>query len=197
MSKKLPLTYNSRDLNDLIPEFRIKVEKMIANIAERGITVIPYSTVRSPLVQAENYVKGRTDAQLRAIIENLRNLGCENLRTVMQYAFMKRAKTSARLKIVTNALPGQSWHMWGEAVDCYVENPENKKKPDWEHPTGYKIMQEEAEALGLTSGGSFKRLVEPVHTQFRPGSPPSSWYQFDQTLGRKFDFSSLTSVGKK
>jgi hypothetical protein len=189
---KLPINFNSRSLDDLVPEFQEKIQQMIENVAARGIKIVPYSTLRSPLIQAQNYCIGRTDTQILNIIRTFQNLGCENLRVIMQFALSTRKKTTIKQKIITNALPGQSWHNWGEAVDCYVENPPGKA--DWNHPEGYKIMQEEAEKLGLTSGGSFKRLVEPVHTQLRPGSPPASWYQFDQILAKRFDFSSFPSV---
>lgn len=89
------------------------------------------------------------------------------------------------LKIVTHSLPGESWHHWGEAVDMYIDK---KGKPDWNDVEGYQIYRAEAEKLGLTSGGSFKKLVEPVHIQLSSlGKPNVSFFTLDTRLSEKFN----------
>jgi peptidoglycan L-alanyl-D-glutamate endopeptidase CwlK len=186
--KKLPIDYDSRDLNDLIPSFRTQIDKLIINCAKKKIKIVPYSTVRGPLIQARNYCVGRTNLQLNAILEHYKQLGCKNMEKVLTLAvneLPKRRKSAE--KIVTRALPGQSWHMWGEAVDFYIEDPKTKK-PNWTTPK-YSILQKEAEALKLTSGGSFKTLVEPVHVQFSSlPAPNHSYFNLDKFLGERFSF---------
>lgn len=71
-------------------------------------------------------------------------------------------------KKVTNAKPGESFHNYGLAVDCCRDANVLREglQPDWDLAS-YKILQEEAERVGLESGMSFKTFREGPHIQFR------------------------------
>jgi len=183
MSIKHPLALDSRDLQLLTPNFRPLVEKVIAACAKKRVKLVPYSTVRGPLFQARAWCKGRTRLQILTMIENFKKLGCPNMLRAMELALLEKPKND-KSKIVTHSLPGESWHHWGEAVDMYIEK---RGKPDWNDIEGYKTYRAEAEKLGLTSGGSFKKLVEPVHIQLSTlGKPNVSFFTLDSRLGEKF-----------
>ena len=183
MINKHSLDLDSRDLSLLTPNFRPLVEKVIASCAKKRVKLVPYSTVRGPLFQARAWCKGRSRLRILAMIENFKKLQCPAMQRVMEIALAEKPKKDDS-KIVTHSLPGESWHHWGEAVDMYIEK---KGKPDWNDVEGYKIYRAEAEKLGLTSGGSFRRLVEPVHIQLSTlGKPNLSFFTLDRRLSEKF-----------
>ena len=70
---------------------------------------------------------------------------------------------------VTNAVPGESWHNWGEAMDVYVKEDGNVIW-DGGHE-GYAIYGTCAEELGLTWGGMWNVPNDPGHIQAPPMSP--------------------------
>ena len=68
----------------------------------------------------------------------------------------------------TNALPGYSWHQWGEAVDAFwLVNGKSEWAPDKliDGKNGYKVYAAEAKKMGLTSLGS--TLDDWPHVQLR------------------------------
>lgn len=70
-------------------------------------------------------------------------------------------------KIVTNAKAYESYHNFGLAVDlCHDldHKKENGLQPSWDMKA-YKVLQEEAKKLGLTSGLDFKSFPEGPHIQ--------------------------------
>jgi len=86
--------------------------------------------------------------------------------------YLKQLKSSS-----TKALPGNSWHQWGEAVDC-----------DPVHNRG--IYGEEARRLGLTCGDRWAGLHDPRHVQLRPESSPRAngmtWPIIDAEMQKRF-----------
>jgi hypothetical protein len=180
---KIDSAQNFRELKYLTDNFRPLVEKVIKNCAKRGVKLVPYSTLRGPMYQARQYVKGRSKILLNSVIENLKLLKCENIYKPLEAAQLELPKNN-KFSIVTHSLPGESWHQYGEAVDMYVDK---NGKDDWNNTAAYRIYQEEAEKLGLTSGGSFKRLKEPVHCQLSPASKPNvAFHVINRWLGEKF-----------
>lgn len=189
---KLPLDLNSRDIDLLIPEFREKVMKVISACAKRKVKLVPFSTLRGPLTQAQFWCEGRSKAQILDMIEHFRQLSCPNIQHVLSLAGAQVKKKPTNTAIKTKSLPGETWHHFGEAVDMYVEN---KGKPDWHDLPAYAIYTEEAERIGLTSGARFKGFIEPVHIQLsRLGKPAKSFYELDRLLGEKFAYSLNPSV---
>ena len=77
---------------------------------------------------------------------------------------------------VTDALPGFSWHQWGEAVDCFwlldgkAEWSTSKKVNG---VNGYAVYANEAEAVGLVAGGHWTRFKDWPHVQLRAASSPA------------------------
>lgn len=174
----------SRKLEDLQPEFAKKIKILVANCALRGITVVPYLTLRTPEEQAKLWRKGRRTTIIKTKIRELRSLGCDYLADCLEQAGPQEGEGK-----VTNALPGQSWHQFGLACDLYWEK--TKGNACWNHNelnenglNGYKVMHEEAHKLGLTTitldnGGNvdWPHIQEPDS-----GKPPYSLKEINDML---------------
>lgn len=160
---KLNLT--SRKIEDLNPVFAEKVKELLENCKKRGYTLVPYVTFRGPLAQARLYTRGRSKERYAKDLASLHRQNADFIGKLL-----RAAGYSFDTKIVTNAYPGQSWHQYGLAVDCYVEDPITKKSI-WSGK-GYEVYAEEAKKLGLTSGHYWK-MRDSVHVQLPSDLKPS------------------------
>lgn len=164
----------SREVSLLVPEFRSKLEQLLENCLQRGITMNPYFTLRTPQEQGSVWRQGRTqtDAELKAMA--LDHAGAPFLAQCI------RENQPKETNLITNALPGFSWYQWGEACDCvWVDN---NKKLNW-NPiqkingvNGYQLFAEEAVKLGLSPGGYWEKKPEWPHVELRPRPNPVSYY---------------------
>ncbi len=170
---KLPVNFNpqsilTRDPNLLVPEFKAKVEALLANCQTRGVTMVLYTTRIGPMWEAALYCHSRNWSQVEPIADKIRVDGAPKLAALLTPDLCKSAAWKS------NALPGRSWHSWGEAVDCYVAGPGGSAQ--WNSPN-YAIYAEEAKKLGLTAG-HFWTVKDSVHVQLRPeGSVALPWPQ--------------------
>jgi len=129
----------------------------------------PYYTIRTPHQQAKLWRQSRTAAEIQDRIQWLRNHGAPYLASVIDEVGPQFGKK------VTNAIPGLSWHQWGEAVDCFWNLDERaewsaRKKvilPDGRQLNGYKTYAEESVKCGLTAGGLWANFKDWPHVQFR------------------------------
>ncbi|MDX2270281.1 MAG: M15 family metallopeptidase [Bryobacter sp.] len=176
-------TLSSRDLSLLQPAFREKVELLLERCADQGAVLKPFFTVRGPAVQAKLWCQSRSPLQIQAQANALEAAGASWLASLLQVSF---AHTGPK---VTNALPGLSWHQWGEAIDCYVAGPQGQAIWNARHP-GYRLYAETAVELGLEAGGLWKRFPDAVHVQWQAhGSPLRAgltWAEIDSTLRARF-----------
>lgn len=174
---------SSRDLSLLVPDFQEKVRLLLANCQEKGFILKPFFTVRGPAVQAKLWCQSRKRPQIERQVKALQYAGLTYLPSLFK---LEWAGTGPK---VTNALPGLSWHQWGEAIDCFVEGPEGQALWNARHP-GYKLYAEEAQALGLEAGGLWKRFPDAVHVQLRPASSPLqaglTWKDIDREMRDRF-----------
>lgn len=150
----------STDLADLHPQFRAAVESVLAVLRTEGLFFRPYFTRRDPVTQARLWRQSRSAAVVRAQVEQLRRQGCD-----FMVACFDRAGP-ADGPWATNALPGQSWHQFGEAVDCYRVDATGSA--DWERRQ-YARYGQIANAHGLFWGGHFG---DANHLQWRRVEPP-------------------------
>jgi peptidoglycan L-alanyl-D-glutamate endopeptidase CwlK len=155
------------DLGLLVAEFRGKVEELIANCAHRGVEMRPHGALRTPFEQARLWRQSRAREEIEAKIDALRADGADFLAHCLESVGPEYGKH------VTNAIPGLSWHQFGEAADCFwVVNGEAewspKKKVD--RVNGYHVYAEEAERLGLTAGGNWPGFKDWPHVQMRGSS---------------------------
>ncbi len=131
-----------RALHELRPEVEGIVRLWLERCSRRGVEVLVYCTYRSRDEQDALYAIGRTKPG----------------------------------KIKTNARGGYSWHNFRRAIDAV---PMVYGKPDWTYadldndkvPDEYwwRVMVEEAKAVGLEWAGNWKSFKEFVHFQYTGG----------------------------
>lgn len=142
----------SRKIEDLHPLLQPLCRQFIANCAAAGIPVIITCTWRSTQEQADNYAKGRTQAQLNAAGVN----------AVAKPNEMK----------VTNAKPGQSAHEatlngkpCARAFDFVPVTAGGAAI--WNDNAKWAKCGAIAQTLGLDWGGAWKTIVDRPHCQLK------------------------------
>lgn len=165
----------SRDLDSLVPEFKDLVGVLLANCEDRGFTLVPFFTLRSPIEQAKLWRSSRSGVEVETGINWLRDSGAPWLASVLDEIGPQFAKAES-----TKAYPGFSWHQWGEAIDCYwLANG----KALWDGE-GYDVYKAEAAKLGLT-----QISWERVHVQLRKESHPGKLWsvaEIDRAMKERF-----------
>ena len=170
------------ELSLLIPEFRKKLIETIEATKKRGFHIETLITLVTPVEQASRWRQGRsvTDAELKTMA--LTHAGAPYLSECMSKS---RAKET---NVMTDDLPGCSWHQWGEAATIvWVDgnrklnhSPVFKERPS--NQNGYVVFAEEAVKLGLYMG-HFNRV------QFRAESSPTNLYDLraiDAEMRKRF-----------
>jgi peptidoglycan LD-endopeptidase CwlK len=164
-----PAAASTRDLNLLVDEFRRKVIALLDRCTARGATMRPYFTLRSPFEQARLWRQSRSREQIEAKIAELRSKSAPFLADCIERVGPQHGDP------VTNAVPGLSWHQWGEAADCFwLVDGEAEWSPRKEINglNGYQVYAEEAQAAGLTAGGLWPSFKDWPHVQLRSSSSP-------------------------
>lgn len=167
--EKLPAT--SGDLATLRPEFRKKVEAALAACADRGVELRPTSSgaYRSPADQARFWRQSRTTAEILERIEELRGHGRPVTAWFLEVVGPQYGKVGHH---VTHALPGESWHQWGLALDVVwiVDGRACWLSPDdFENymESGFWVWRKMAEHAGLDWGP----IWDWAHVQAGDGLP--------------------------
>ena len=176
-------------LDGLSPEFRPKVETLLARCAQAGHPVRAYCTVRDPFEQARLWRQSRSREQIAGAVEQLRESGAHRIAACIIAAGPQNGRR------VTNAMPGFSWHQYGEAVDCFVLAG-GRAEWDAEHP-GYANYAAIAEELGLKAGRDFG---DSPHVQLRHAEPHHlhDFSRLDNMLAARFPrFAALEAKGAK
>jgi len=132
-------------LDALKPAFRVLLNPLIAIMGNQGFEPRITWTIRTPVEQAKLWRQGRPLSVIKAKIQELDKEGADYLAHCLHVAGPQMGKDK-----VTNALPGQSWHQFGEAADMALfEN--GKLIKDGGH-NAYLTLAKEAWLLGLTTG---------------------------------------------
>ena len=182
-------------VKDLDPAFSAKLDVLLKACAARTVTMVPYNGVRHPADQARLWRQSRTTAQVNAAIQMLKGVGAPFLADVLASVGPQNGPE------VTKALPGNSWHQWALAVDCYwlVDG-----KAEWSVDklvngvNGYRVMLEEAKRLGLTPGGAWTTIQDWPHVQMPSDDNPiksgKTWPQIDQKMRELFSSGPMIDV---
>ena len=171
------------ELSLLIPEFRKKLVTALEASKSRGFQIEPIQTLISPMEQASLWKQGRsgTDAELKTMA--LANAGATYLANCMTLAYPKETN------VVTDDLPGFSWHQWGEATTVVWVDGSRKLNfsPTFrERPlnfNGYQIFGEECAKVGLTT-------LRFNCVQLRPETSPTDLYtigQIDAEMAKRYN----------
>jgi len=173
-------------LDGLEPGFRAQLDQTLANCASRGVEMVPYFGIRTPFEQGALWRQSRSVQQVAEKIADLKARGAQFLAHCIESVGSKHGPQ------VTNAIPGYSWHQWGEAMDCYWLRD---GKAEWNAEilgpkNGYRIYADQATKDGLTAGGYWISLKDWPHVQKRKsGSPAESGLtllQIDARMREKF-----------
>lgn len=177
----------ARDLTLLEDDFETQVGHLLAGLLRDGYHMRPFFTLRTPWEQARLWRQSRTTQEIHNVAAMLAREGAPFLREALVSVGPQMGRWA------TNALPGQSWHQWGEAVDCFVLE---HGKAVWRrsHP-GYQRYAERARELGLHSGYFWSR-PDAVHVQKGEGKVRSlyTWAQIDEQMRRRFGESEEAAI---
>lgn len=143
------------DISTLDTPFSIKVSQLIERCNEQNVTMVPYYGIRTLEAQARLWRQSRHRDEINSKIEKLRSLKCDYLADVIESVGIVPMGRWA-----TNAIPGLSWHNWGQAVDCYtiIDGKASWKSSD------YGFYGRIATQLQLKWGGDFS-MPDPGHVQ--------------------------------
>ncbi len=176
----------SRDLNDLVPEFKRQVEQLLSACDSSGYPMRQFFTLRSPFDQGKLWRQSRSRQQVEQKINELRDNGAEFLAHCIESVGPQNGRH------VTGAIPGLSWHQWGEAVDCFwlVEgDAEWSTRRKINGVNGYLNYAEIARSMGLTAGGFWSSFKDWPHVQLRRESNPGrifSLTEIDREMRNRF-----------
>lgn len=167
----------SRDLDDLTADFRGVLDDLLENCRRRGVEMRPFFTLRNVVEQAALWRQSRSSQEVETEIARLEAADAQFLAQALRDAGPQSGRWA------TNAIPGYSWHQWGEAVDCFwlVDG-----KAEWsarrqiDGQNGYEIYANEAERLGLTAGGHWKTAKDWPHVQLQGHSSPGAVFTLAQ-----------------
>jgi peptidoglycan LD-endopeptidase CwlK len=167
----------SVDLNTLNPQFKDKVLQLLDACKAAGYEMVPTEGIRTPSEQGELWRQSRSAKEVEQEINNLKDHNCNFLAQCIENAGPHTGGD------VTNAIPGLSWHQWGEAVDCVwiVNGKENWSTTELVNgKNGYAVYADLAGKFGLTAGGHWKSLKDWPHVQLPSAPSPSGVYSLQQ-----------------
>lgn len=161
------------DLSFLSDEFKPLAENLIWQCKQNGVMMTPMETLRSPFLQATYWCQSRSEEEIQNTIKRL----LENEAPFLAACLSNAERRSGPR--ITNALPGYSWHQWGEAMDCFWEV---NGKACWDMAmlldgiNGYYVYATEAKMLGLEAGYFWVNIKDGVHVQLRSAGSPFDLY---------------------
>ena len=176
----------SIDVSLLVPEFRDKMNTLLAACRGKGVEMLPYFGIRTPFEQAKLWRQSRTADEVTQKVAELRAQGAAFLAHCLESVGSQNGAP------VTKAIPGLSWHQWGEAVDCawvVAGKTEWSVQKKVDGINGYQVYAEQARALGLDPGGLWNSFKDWPHVQLRSASSPLKLYslvEIDKKLREKF-----------
>ena len=174
-------------LDELQPEFGEKLYKVLDRCRTAGVVMQPYSGLRSPYDQARLWRQSRTRTEIEQRIIRLRLSGAAFLAHCIESVGPQFGKP------VTSAIPGLSWHQWGEAVDCYwVVDGRSEWSPlkKIRGQNGYGVFTQELHAAGLDAGGSWVNARDWPHAQLHAVRSPLKRYSLadiDHIMRERFE----------
>ncbi|MGZ2487157.1 hypothetical protein ACVITL_005742 [Rhizobium pisi] len=155
----------------LEPEFADKVSQLLDACAKHGLTFKISQGVRSPQTQADYYCcwAQRTPEDIDKVAQKLKRAGAPWLASLLA----ERRTIPRRKDWLTSAMPGDGWHQWGRAADCYCYR-DGKMVGDGSDAC-YKFYAETAKSLGLTPGLFFSH-PDAGHVQLSCKASASTQY---------------------
>jgi hypothetical protein len=141
--------------------------------------MIPYCSLRTPIQQAKYWRQSRGSKEIKFAIDMLNSEGAFFLAKTLKDVGPQYGRN------VTSALPGLSWHQWGEALDCFSLLNE---KANWDgNHSDYKIYAEISQNNGLAAGFLWRRK-DSVHIQNRTRRVTDyyDWRDINEIMEKRF-----------
>ncbi len=174
------------DLSLLRQPFRADYGNLLKDCASAGFTMRCFFTLRDPWIQARLWRQSRSGEEVRLGVAMLLEAGAPWLAKVLDGVGPSWGVWA------TNAVPGNSWHQWGEAGDAvaFVDGVQS-----WDTIRGdrggpgdsfYRHYSELADRRGMRSLAS---AGDWVHVQARKESSPRrlfSWPDIDVQMRKQF-----------
>jgi len=158
------------DLNILTPDFRTKVLQLLAQCKNKeGIEMHPNEGLRDPFKQARYWRQSRPTSEIKAKINELHAQGATFLAHCIESVGPQHGPH------VTNAIPGLSWHQYGEALDCFwlVNGHAEWSTTKLIHgKNGFQVYANLASHFGLAAGGLWTSFKDWPHVQMSEASSP-------------------------
>lgn len=174
-------------LDGLEPDCRTRFLRLFDDCERNGTPMRPFYVERSPWAQAKLWRQSRSRLEVQHGIRWLRAAGAAWLASLVEEVGPQFGRWA------TNAVPGNSWHQWRNAVDAYAEVD---GRISWDTVPGkvggpgdyyYRFYAERAAELGLTPLGP--RIGDWCHVQAPPEMAPAdrmTWLAIDAEMRRRF-----------
>lgn len=180
-----PMAFNWKNMD---AEFVEKCKALLANLKDQGTLMVPYFGYRTLEQQAKLWRQGRPTQQIIQMINKLKAENAPYLASQIENVGPQPGE-----KIVTDALPGCSWHNWGMALDCYATINNDPMKPNWDgRAPAYKKYADAAKKMGLTAGADFVD-IDYDHIQLLPKEVFSDHNPHMKTLQEVNDYFAFKS----
>ena len=166
-------------------EFKDKIDRLLENCLKRGVEMRIREGIRHPLIQANYWRQSRSTGETADKIRQLKSGGA----AFLAYCLEKAA--TAPGKHATNAIPGLSWHQWGEAADFdWMVNgkPCHDTHIKINNLNGYEVYAMEARRLDLECGFFWTSFPDACHIQLRAVQDPSKLYSLQEIDNRMSAF---------
>ena len=144
-------------LDQLAPDMAARAVDVLRACAKRKTLLVPYCGRRDAVTQARLWRQSRTTETINAKCAHLRRLGAPKIADLIDGVGPQSGRWA------TSALPGQSAHQYGLAVDCFLVGASGEAIWNGSAP-GYEVFAQEAERHGLIAG---LRFDDPVHIEYR------------------------------
>lgn len=175
-------------LKELEATFKKKVILLSRACNNAGVTMELTEGVRNPFIQGIYWKQSRSEREIRDKITDLRSCKAYFLALCIEASPLRKGP------FLTNAIPGISWHQWGEAAD-FVWIVDGKRCWDINirvnGQNGYEIYANIAKELGLDSGFFWEGFKDACHIQLRSVASPLKIYDLstiDYEMQIRFEY---------
>jgi len=170
-----------RDVFALDESFAVKVSDLLEWCQKNGRPMKPFFMRRDVWQQAKFWRQSRPIEEIQKAADKLHREGAPFLAAALIDVGPQNGRWA------TNALPGQSWHQWGLAVDCFAVG--DNGKAIWRASfDSYEFYANRAKAIGLTPG-YFWRRRDAVHVQAQSDGVQQvyTWPEIDREMKKRYN----------
>lgn len=174
------------DLDKLQLAFKSKVVELVNACIASGVNMRPNAGLRDPFEQGRLWRQSRSLEEIKVAVSSLKSKNAPFLAHCIESVGPQHGKH------VTNAMPGSSWHQWGEAIDFFwlVDGKANWSTQSLVNGVnGYKVLAGHAGDLGLDAGGMWAKFKDWPHVQLRHDSSPfkiMSYEEINKVMEERF-----------